>query len=311
MVESLFEVDTTTGDIMDTVLFNSLPIVLPIPVHNDTKVCLTPSDHEQQLHGLFENWGVYTNHNTDMFIPCEGWDKVMDMAWTTDVVDDTEITADNLLQNDSWLRDNVTRDITFSVDGVHVTVEVGRENVEDEDEEEEGGEDVGYESIHAYFEEKVDTILGGGEVPNCGVCLESECNAIVRCGHMMCFVCAVKISKTPVPMCPHCRYEIADGDIFTVGVEFTSTAMTWMRGVIDDFRASKETVLFIGSDAPGVSYIKEHIDDPCILHESEVAGKLQTGVSTCVLLDESATVPITMSNSGGRGVNVIRLCMEF
>jgi hypothetical protein len=332
MIVSLFDVDTASGDIIDTVVFKTLPIVLPPGNDRETTVCLTPSENEKQLRELlqedFAKWGVYTNYNTDMFTKCSTWGEVMDktrlMHDSVPAVADADEPPPDLMNDDSWLYpDNF---LTFTVNGMDINIPLeaddydsegddlsGEEEVEGEESGEEESEEEEREVVPsmAYFEETVDAIVGGKvHVPTCVVCLETECNTIVRCGHMMCFVCAVRIVQKAEPQCPHCRYKISERDISIVGGVFTSTALSWIRRLIHD---SDDKVVFIGSVVSGVSYLKEQVGalSSCIVHQSEISGKVDTNVATCVLLDDDATVPITMSNSRGRSINVIKLQMAF
>lgn len=334
MIESLLDVQTSSGDIGDAVVFRRLPIVLPLCSDTATTVSLVATETEQKLHELLSDeisqCGVYTNHSMDMFTDFSSWKEVLDMPRGMTI--EQPPPPCNPMLDDSWLFDTMHDvNFTFTVNGMAMNIPLdmtgGREEEEGEEDEEEEEEDYDDDededdeddddeddetsevvASQVYFDETVRGFVDGGEIPTCGVCLETECNVIFECGHLMCFVCSVKLVQTQTPRCPHCRYKICN--VLHVG-GFNSTSVAWIRRFISKSQKADEKVLFIGSVYSGVSYLKSQIDSPCIVLQAEIAGKVQTGVTTCVLLDAGASVPITMSNSRKVGIKVINLRMEF
>ena len=329
IIESLLEVHTSSGDIGETVVFRRLPIVLPLCSDPPATVSLVATETEQKLHELLgeedSHWGVYTNHSMDIFTNVPSWKELLDTPRGGTTVEESP-PPHNPMQDDSWLQETMQNvNFTFTVNGMTMNIPVdmgeeeeeeeeeeeGDEEEEDEDEEEEDGEERAEETVvpsQCYFDDTVRGIVDGAEVPTCGVCLETECNVVFACGHLMCFVCSVKLVQSQTPKCPHCRYKICK--VFNVS-GFNSTAVAWIRRFAKKSQKANENVLFIGSVSSGVSYLKAQIDLPCVVHQNEIAGKVQTNVATCVLLDAGATVPITMSNSRGVGIKVIKLRMQF
>ena len=176
------------------------------------------------------------------------------------------------------------------------------------DREIEGEEEV--VASQTYFNDQVSQLIKGHTPPTCAICLETECNTIICCGHMLCFVCAARIIHKPNGQCPQCRYKISKRQIFVVGNTFESTSVSWLKREVASFNPRDGALMIIGDNMAGISYLKKQMPESRIMYSGEIAGLVDTNVSKCILLDDSVCVPDTLSNRS-KVVDVVRLSVRF
>lgn len=385
IIESLYDPETLSGDILSTMVYNKLPLVVPFQPRNETRVYLTANEEESKLRDFLgdsvsESWGVYTHYDTKMFTKCSSWEEVLALSppvfekmGDSDSDSDTTTTG---FEDDSWLYpNNFNNDInvTFTVNGVDVNIplngggdeddeddedyeegdeenepmsisnfiqmlanptntnqeEEEEEEDEDDDEEEEleegeivddmeiEGEDDDDEveevvASQTYFNDQVSRIIQGQSPPTCAICLETECNTIICCGHMLCFVCAARIIHKSDAQCPQCRYKISKRQMFMVGNTFESTSVSWLKREVASFNPRDGCLLIVGDNKVGISHLKKQLPDSVrIVCSGEIAGLVDTNVGKCILLDDSVCIPDTLSNSHNKVVDVVRLSVRF
>jgi hypothetical protein len=347
IVKTLYSPETPFGDIMKHVVYNYLPIVVPIQTLDQSVVNIDASSDEVRLRQSLnssDNW-VYPQYNKRAFRVVECWGSVLDAVpeATPDEPVGLEYTND-----DQWLYPHeYFGSMRITINGEEISIlgmegeeyEYGEDEEEEdeeeededededdeddeddeEDDEEEDEEDEEYETMEVeelevvpcenFVKSQVEK-LSSGDIPQCAVCLDRACNTMMSCGHTVCFICAASMTQLQDARCPHCRFRLGETQLFVVGDAFAHSAVSWLSSAIREARGSSENVFVIGSNREGVASIRSEVGEPCIVHSSELAGKVETNVSHVILLDKSAKVPDMVSHPT-QCLRVTRLHVNF
>jgi hypothetical protein len=301
IVRLLYSPETPFGGLMDEVVYNYLPIVVPIQSLVENVVTIDASVHEMLLNETIdttEDW-VYPQYKKYMFHVCESWDNVLQTE-----PDETEDMAMVLEDRQcDWLYSNEVAPImSVSINGVEVTFDLGDNEEEDSDEEsdEETVESEEEEVVASdeFFTSELKKI-SSGDVSQCVVCLDRACNTLMRCGHTMCFICAASVSRLADPRCPHCRFKLNKTHMFAVGEVFSHSAVNWLLDAIKSARLKNENIYVVGDNREGIESLRNDLGDPCVVHSSELNGKVDSNVDHVILLDSTVRIPGTLSHPSG------------
>lgn len=283
IVHTLYSPETAFGDILGHVVYNYLPVVVPVQIKDEQVVSVDASCDEicmmESIGGVL-NW-VYPQYNKDLF-------HVRDTLDATLEVDVDEPCSVQLIDTDAWLYpDDYVESNTLSVtvNGVEISIDLVP-SVEEESETSEEEVVISEDFLNAQV-----TTLRTGEISQCAVCLDRMCDAIMGCGHTVCVICAALISRDAEPRCPHCRYRVTQ--ICTVR-RIAHSALDWLKDTIDLAQDNNEKIFVVGSNQLGVEHIRKDI--PCVMHSSDLNGKVETDVTHVITLDDAVIIPATLSH---------------
>jgi hypothetical protein len=318
LVEIMYSPPTLSGDILDHMVYNRLPVAVSIPTTLERIVCIPASRDEVHLRDAIGDMGgvwVYAQYAPDMFRTCDAWAGVL--ASEAMEVDPKPL---HFRSPDDWLYPNElfhgANTVIINMNGVAISVALGV----DEEESEFGGSEVEesegteveeeFEISEDFVKSQLDT-LAGGHVPRCVVCLDRLCNTIMCCGHTMCYICAVSITLRDEPSCPQCRMKLEGTHIWAVGDAFTQSAVVWLTDVIRAARTSGDKLFVLGSDDTGLERLRRDLPDAdCVMHYTELNGKVETDVAHVILLDDAAFIPPTVSHHA-HYLRVTKLRVQF
>lgn len=285
IVDTLYTPETAHGEILSYVVYNYFPVVVPLQNREYRVVDVMASPDEVRLmESLGDRTGdwVYPRYNNDMFSVCDTWEGVLDMPVGESVGESVEI-----YDTEDWLypENYPERTMTVSIDGVEITLAVNESSEESSEESEDDEEVVVCEE---FLMSQVDKLMGG-EVPQCVVCLDRVCDTIMGCGHTVCFICATSITHSD-PKCPQCRLVL--DKVCVVGGTFTHSALVWIANEVEMAAANSEKIIVVGDDQEGVERVRRHI--PCVVHSSDLNGKVESDVAQVIVLDKLVNVPDTI-----------------
>lgn len=291
IVHTLYSPETAFGDILGHVVYNYLPVVVPVQMKDEQVVSVDASGDEMCLLesiGDGFNW-VYPQYNKDLFHVRDTWDAILEAE-----VDERPV---QLIDTNAWLYPDYYESNTLSVilNGVEISIPIDEETSESETS---AGE------VDDFLNAQV-TTLGAGDIPQCVVCLDRMCDAIMGCGHTVCVICAALISRDAAPRCPHCRCGVTK--ICTVR-RFAHAALDWLNATIDLARDNNEKIFVVGSNQLGVSHIRKDI--PCVMHSTDLNGKVETDVTHVITLDDAVIIPATLSHPT-QHIRVTKLQVKF
>jgi len=293
LVKSMYSSEISSVDLTRMVIYNNLPCVTPFQFEPKLTIKVHLDAFEERL-SMGVN-SMYSKYNT--FTPriCDKWKNLSLSEEDEDSTEDEEScdVEEDTFHSSNWMDpDSQLVPLIDDLDQLSRMMLGRGGDVEMDVEEDSESGDV--QISDEFFTEQVKN--ADEKVSVCAVCMDTECDTMFRCGHMICYTCVCPVMDEDVPRCPHCRYRI--NDVFTTRKERVPTTYTVLLDLLRTLKLDETIIL--GCDADGVGRIKQfihqHLPAAQFMHIDETAGVVRTDVHHVVLLDASALIPVTFSH---------------
>ena len=288
LVRSLYSSATSSVDLVQAVIYNNLSRVTPMQfiVPNTIKVVLDEDEARLTVAG-----SVYSKSNVFTPRTCDKWTNLSLLLDDEDEDEDEEEEEEEevTFHGPEWMAPDSMLGPSLINDFAELSRLMLGEDVFDH-----VGEEEEVPVSDAFFTEQVRS--ADETATDCAVCLDTKCDTMFRCGHMMCYVCVCSVMAADVPRCPHCRYRI--DEVFT---NRDMKVPTLYMALLDLLRTLPlhETIV-LGCDSEGVAHVRQfihqHLPAVRIMHINETSGRVESDVHSVVFLDPRVPTPATFSH---------------
>ena len=288
MVKSMYSTHTVSADLMNKVVYSRLPCVCPIQM-------LVNRVHQVELsedNAGMNSGNVYSDSVAFETRHCKKWSdvKVSDELEEEEEVEEVaDADSEDAFYGTGWLDTPSVLGPLIESLGIMgmdtLGVDDGEESVESE------VVDVSDEFFMAQVH-KADTPAV------CSVCMDMACDSMFRCGHMFCYTCACGVMNMDTPRCPQCRYHVST--VITTREKTIPATYTVLLDLLRSLPVNETIVM--GTDTDGVDHVAEfihsYLPNVRFMYTNETVGRVETDVRNVVMLDDTASVPVTFSHPG-------------
>jgi len=332
IVKSLYPDLYPGGELLCNVVYNRLPVIVPLQTVTETHMDLTPTEGERRI---FSYGAAGGGGNRDMMYACYNHPSMVRMGSYDDISvagveiiermyqqeeeeegeeggeededGDEEVVVgsgdgdddeDEDEDEDPEMGDDISDDLSWLYPGL-VSIVFGEEEEEDE---EEGEEESTVVPVRDFFMKQVSGLASMGVLcdgATCSVCLERNCTSVFLCGHTTCSDCMYSIlAHDTASRCPHCRYLVKEGEAFTVDEAVVPISASFLARAISD-SPPHEKIFILGSNVAGVERLRAQMPPNMPLYTmNDISGRVEMEVAHVFLIDSGASVPVTFTNSG-------------